>query len=185
MNVVDLFERAAATFRAVLDEVRAEQHHLPTPCDPLDVSQLVARAVGHQNWTRLAIQGEAASRDYPSIEPDEWMAAFDASTAMMVTELHSEGAIERPVALAAGLVFPGSDVALLAARNIFQFAWDLAVATGQDTDLTPELADELLDISRTHLVPQRGPGGFFGPEFIPAPGAPVATVLAGYLGREV
>ncbi len=185
MNVIDLFERAAATFRAVLDEVGAEQHHLQTPCGPLDVSELVARAVGHQNWTRLAIHGESASRDYPPIEPDEWMAAFDESTSAMVTELQSEGALERPVTLAAGLVFPGSDVAALAARNIFQFAWDLAVATGQDTDLAPQLANELLEISRVHLVPQRGPGGFFGPEFIPAPGAPVATVLAGYLGREV
>ena len=185
MNVIDLFERAAATFRSVLDEVRAEQHHLPTPCEPLDVSELVARAVGHQNWTRLAIHGESGSRDYPPIGPGQWMAAFDESTAAMVTELHSEGVTERPVALAAGLVLPGSDVAVLAARNTFQFAWDLAVATGQDADLAPELANELLEISRTHLVPQRGPGGFFGPEFVPAPGAPVATVLAGYLGRQV
>ena len=90
MNVVVLFEHAAATFRAVLDEVRTEQHHLLTPCDPLDVSELVARAVGHQHWTRLAIHGEAASRDYPPIEPDQWIAAFDESTAAMVTELHSE-----------------------------------------------------------------------------------------------
>lgn len=55
--------------------------------------------------------------------------------------------MERPVTLAAGLTFPGSEVAVIASRNVFQFAWDLAVATGLNTDL--------------------------------------ATVLAGYLGREV
>lgn len=184
-TVIDLFERSAATFRSVLGDVGAQHHKLPTPCDPLDVSELIARAVGHQNWVRFAIHGESTSRDYPPIAPDEWMAAFDDSTASMIAELNSAGALERPVTLAAGLVFSGSDVAVLAARNIFQFAWDLAVGTGHDTDLSPELATELLEISRTHLIPQRGPNGFFGPEFVPAAGSPVATVLAGYLGREV
>lgn len=185
MTVIDQFERAAATFRSVLDEVRPEHHHLPTPCNPLDVTELVAKAVGHQNWVRRAIHGDSTPAAYPPIEPAAWVATLDESTASMVAELNSNGAMERPVTLAAGLTFTGSEVALLAARNIFQFAWDLATATGQNTDLTPELADELLQISRTQLVPQRGPGGFFGPEIVPAAGAPVATVLAGYLGREV
>ncbi len=185
MTVIDLFERAAATFGSVLDEVRPEHHHLPTPCDPLDVTELVAKAIGHQNWVRRAIHGDSITPDYPPIEPDVWMATFDESIASMVAELNSKGAMERPVALAAGLTFTGSEVALIAARNIFQFGWDLAVATSQNTDLAPEVAEELLQISRTHFVPQRGPDGFFGPEFVPPAGAPVATVLAGYLGREV
>lgn len=184
-NAIDLFEHAAATFRSVLGEVQPEHHHLATPCAPLDVSELVARSVGHQDWVRRAIHGEPDPPSYPPIEPDAWMAAFDESTASMVGELRSPGAMDRSVTLAAGLTFPGSDVAVLAARNIFQFAWDLAVASDQSTDLAPELAEELLEISRTRLVPQRGPGGFFGPDYVPPAGAPVATVLAGYLGREV
>jgi hypothetical protein len=40
------------------------------------------------------------------------------------------------------------------------------------------------DISRTQLVPLRGEGGFFGPEFVPPPGSPPADVLAGFLGRS-
>lgn len=184
-NALDLFEQAAATFRSVLAEVRAEHHHLPTPCAPLDVSELVAKAVGHQDWVRRAIHGDSGPPSYAPIDPDAWTAAFDVSTASMFAELESDGAMDRPVTLAAGLIFPGSDVAVIAARNIFQFAWDLAVASGQDADLAPGLAEELLEISRTHLVAQRGPGGFFGPEFVPPAGAPVATVLAGYLGREV
>ena len=113
------------------------------------------------------------------------MERFDHSTRSMVAELASDGAMDRTVELAAGLTFPVSDVALLAARNIFQFAWDLSVATGQSQDLAPDVASELLEISRSRLVPQRGPDGFFGPEFVPPAGAPPATVLAGYLGRPV
>ena len=180
-----LFERSAATFRAVLVEVRPEHHQLSTPCEPLDVAELVVKAIGHQNCTRRAINGESGPPTYPAIEPDQWAESFDESTAAMLATLADADAMERTVTLAAGLSFPGADVGLLAARNTFQFAWDLAVATEQNTDLTPDLAAELLHISRTHLVPQRGPNGFFGPEHVPPAGAPTATILAGYLGRPV
>jgi uncharacterized protein (TIGR03086 family) len=182
---VELFEAAAQEFRAVMGMVDPEQHHLPTPCAPLDVRQLISRAIGHQNWVRSAIHGHASPPDYPPIDPDVWLDAFDESTAAMLDELRSDDAMTRSVTLAAGLTFSGEEVALLAARNIFQFAWDLATATGQNADLAPEVATELLKISRTRLVPQRRPGGFFGPEFVPATGSPTATVLAGFLGREV
>jgi len=184
-DVVGLFQASAAAFRSVLGGVQPEHHCRPTPCEPLNVRDLVAKAVGHQNWVRTAIEGRSEPPSYPPIEPDRWMAAFDESTASMVTELRRDGVMERPVTLAAGLTFPGADVAVLAARNIFQFAWDLAVGSGQNADLAPDVAAELLEISRTRLVPKRGPGGFFGPEFVPPVGSPVATVLAGYLGRSV
>lgn len=184
-DVIDLFVDAAGTFGIVLARVRPEQHHLVTPCDPLDVSELVARAVGHQNWVRSRIAGRDDAPTYPPIEPEAWKRAFDDSTVAMVAVLRDDGALDRTVQLAAGLTFSGSDVAVLAARNIFQFAWDVAMATEQSPDLAPDVATELLDISRTRVIPQRGPDGFFGPEFVPPPGAPVATVLAGYLGREV
>ena len=180
-----LFDRSAATFRAVLAEVRPEHHQLPTPCEPLNVAELVVKAIGHQNWTRRAINGETGPPTYPTIEPDQWTESFDESSAAMLATLADADLMERTVTLAAGLNFPGTDVGLLAARNTFQFAWDLAVATEQNTDLTPDLAAELLHISRTHLVPQRGPNGFFGPEHVPPAGAPTATILAGYLGRPV
>ena len=184
-EVIGLFQAAAATFRSVLSGVQPEHHRRPTPCEPLDVRDLVAKAVGHQNWVRAAIEGRSEPPTYPPIEPDRWMTAFDESTASMVAELRRDGVMDRPVTLAAGLTFPGADVAVLAARNIFQFAWDLAVGSGQNADLAPDVATELLKISRARLVPQRGPGGFFGPELVPPAGSPAATALAGYLGRSV
>lgn len=185
MILIGLFPASAATFRSVLAGVQPEHHSRPTPCEPLNVRNLVAKAVGHQNWVRTAIEGRSEPPSYPPIEPDRWMAAFDESTASMMTELRRDGVMDRPVTLAAGLTFPGADVEVLAARNIFQFAWDLAVGSDQNTDLAPDVATELLELSRTRFVPPRGPGGFFGPEFVPPAGSSVATVLAGYLGRSV
>lgn len=184
-SVVQLFEASAAAFSSTLAGVHPKHFHLPTPCEPLDVSELVARAVGHQNWVCKRIAGLTDPPSYDPIEPGDWVTAFDHSTRSMVVELETPGAMGRTVELAAGLIFSGSDVAVLAARNIFQFAWDLAVATGQNPDLAPDVADELLEISRSRLVPPRGPDGFFGPEFVPTAEAPRATVLAGYLGRPV
>ena len=180
-----LFERCAWTFREVLVGVRDEQLDAPTPCAPLRVRELVPRAVGHQTWVRRRIAGRSDAPDYPMIERRDWLTAFDDSTAGMLATLGEPAALTRQVELAAGIVLPGADVAVLAARNIFQFGWDLAVATDQDPDLSPALAGELLELSRTRFVPQRGPGGFFGPECVPSPGAPTATVLAGFLGRDV
>jgi hypothetical protein len=71
---------------------------------------------------------------------------------------------------------------VLATPNLFQYSWDLANATEQSTDLVPDLAAELLEISRTQLVPLPGEGGFFGPEFVPPAGSPSADVLAGFWG---
>ena len=180
-----LFERCAWTFREVLLGVEEEHLDVPTPCAPLTVRELVPRAIGHQTWVRRRIAGRSDAPDYGMIERRDWLTAYDDSTAGMLATLADPDALTRRVELAAGIVHPGAEVAVLAARNIFQFGWDLAVGTDQDPDLSPDLAEELLELSRTRFVPQRGPGGFFGPESVPAPGSPVATVLAGYLGRDV
>lgn len=62
------------------------------------------------------------------------LASFDSSRDAMVATLGNSGALERSVELANGLTFPGADVGLLAARNAFQFAWDLAVARSHGCD---------------------------------------------------
>src|SRR5262249_19185611 len=126
-DVVDLFAASAGAFRSVLTGVRADQHHLPPPCEPLDVSGLVARAIGHQDWVRGRVAGGTEPPAYPPVEPGAWPAVFDRSTDAMIAELRRSGSLDRTVTLAAGLTFPGSDVAVLAARNIFQYGWDLAV----------------------------------------------------------
>jgi uncharacterized protein (TIGR03086 family) len=182
---------AAAVFRGVLGGVHEDQLTDPTPCEPFDVAQLVDKAIGHQDWVRAALRdGEPpreaprAPLDYSRVDFAEATPAFDESVARMVDELRSSGAMTRPVRLSPTLTFTGAEILVLATRNIFQYSWDLAKATGQSTDLAPDLANQLLNVSRTHLVPLRGEGGFFGPEFVPPAGSPPADVLAGYLGRS-
>jgi uncharacterized protein (TIGR03086 family) len=188
----DAYLATADVFRTVLAGVRVDQLDDPTPCEPFAVAELIDKAIGHQEWMRAALHdGQPPSRpprapvDYRTVGFADAGPAFDASVAAMVDELRADGAMDRTVQLAPTLTFSGAEMLVLAVRNLLQYSWDLAKATGQSTDLAPELATELLDISRTKLVPQRGEGGFFGPEFVPPADAPPADALAGFLGRTV
>ena len=73
----------------------------------------------------------------------------------------------------------------LATTDTFAHGWDLAKATGQSTDLDPELAEGLLanaPIPDTFRGDEPMP---FGPQQEAPPGATAADRLAAYLGRKV
>ena len=66
--------------------------------------------------------------------------------------------------------------------------WDLAKATGQPSDLNPELASQVLDNAKKAIPDTfRGPDGKapFGPALDAPAGAPPADQLAAFLGRKV
>jgi hypothetical protein len=60
--------------------------------------------------------------------------------------------------------------------------WDLASATGQSTDLDPEVGQAALDFARDNLEPFRGRG--FSPEISVSEDAPLYERLAGFCGRD-
>jgi uncharacterized protein (TIGR03086 family) len=60
--------------------------------------------------------------------------------------------------------------------------WDLATATGQSTDLDPELGQAAFDFARDNLERFRGRG--FGPEVPVSEDAPLYDRLAGSCGRQ-
>ena len=68
-------------------------------------------------------------------------------------------------------------------REVLAHGWDLARATGQETELDPELGAYALEISRRSL-PESGREGIpFGP-VVPAPAsAGVYAQFAAWLGR--
>ena len=60
---------------------------------------------------------------------------------------------------------PGQIFIGMRTSDVLTHAWDLATATGQSTDLDPELATEQLAAVRAFVGPQfRGPGQPFGDE---------------------
>ena len=91
--------------------------------------------------------------------------------------------LDRTVRLPFG-EFPGAVVLGMAATEQFTHGWDLARATGQPTDLDPDLAAELLGQARLVITDAyRGPDGeaLFGPA--PGPGRGEPGRSAGRLPR--
>ena len=97
------------------------------------------------------------------------------------------GAQDKVLTLPFGTL-PASVFMGIATTDAFTHGWDLAKATGQSTDIDPELAGQLLDGARMFVQPAfRGEDGNapFGPEQ-PAPaGASTADQLAAFLGRRL
>jgi uncharacterized protein (TIGR03086 family) len=82
---------------------------------------------------------------------------------------------------------PGSAFVGLATTDTFAHGWDLAKATGQNTDLAPELAGQLLVGARQAIQPafRSEDGAVFGLEQTAPAGACNADQLAAFLGRTV
>jgi uncharacterized protein (TIGR03086 family) len=70
-------------------------------------------------------------------------------------------------------------------QEILTHGWDLARATGQPTELDPELASWVLAVAQRILPPEpRGGEIPFGPVLPVPPGAGLYAQLAAWLGRQ-
>ena len=182
-------ERAIASSKAVLNGVNAEHLDSPTPCESWTVRQVMNHLIGGQDFFTTAMTGGA-----PSIEEGadfgsgDFKLAFDEGSAASLAAFQAPGALEKIVTLPWGQM-PGGAFMGLAATDTFVHGWDLAKATGQSTDLDPELAEELLIGSKANIQDAfRGPDGSgapFGPQQEAPAGATPADQLAAFLGRKV
>lgn len=177
-------EQAISVCRGVLAGVDAEQLHEPTPCASWDVSELINHIVGGQHFFAGSMKGDPPSDESHDFASGDYLAEFDEASATALEAFGEQGALEKMVTLPFG-TFPGIAFMGLATTDTFTHAWDLARATGQDTNLAPELAAVLLEQSRQSISEDfRGPEGApFGAETQAAPDAPVADQLAAFLGR--
>ena len=166
--------------------IQPDQMSIQSPCEQWDVAGVVNHVVGGMQFFTAGMKGEQPSegQDWAS---GDYMAAFDQAAAECVDCFQQDGAMERTVALPFGEM-PGSAVLGLAMTDIFTHGWDIAKATGQSTDLSPELAANLLEGSRHMIQPAfRGADGEapFGVEQQCADGSCNADQLAAFLGRDV
>jgi len=179
-------EAAIESTRSVLAAVSKEQLDLSTPCKSWKVSELVNHIVGGQYFFAACVKGDPPSEG-PDFSAGDFVSAFDEASAACLAAFGEEGAMTKTLTLPFGQM-PGAAFAGLAATDTFTHGWDLAKATGQATDLAPELAVGLLAGAKQSIQPAfRGEEGKapFTAE-LPAPdGASNADRLAAFLGRAV
>jgi uncharacterized protein (TIGR03086 family) len=180
------YETAIATFRRVLAGVTPEQRASATPCASFDVAQLIDHTIGTQHMVTDALQDKPFNMTGVEVARSEQAAAFDRAAADAVAGLGRDGAMDKAVTLPFG-TFSGEKLMGLAALDTFQHAWDLAKATGQDTDLDGDLAESLTVLAVAHMAhaPRGEEPAPYGPERTAPAGAPAADRLAAFLGRDV
>lgn len=181
----DALQKAFASTRAVLTTIGPDALAGPTPCRSWTVAELINHTIAAPRYGACALLGQEAPADDIDFAAGDFVAAYDESITRTLEAFAAPGALERSVQLPIAEV-PGAFLRQMIVTDQFTHGWDLARATGQPTDLDPELATLLLEQA---AIPDqfRGADGAapFGP-VLPAPdGASAADKLAAHLGRQL
>jgi len=176
----DVLDAARALLRAAAAGVPADDWQRPTPCTEWTVAQVLQHAALDQGAWAAVISGTQPSGENPftpsgelGAEPLTYTeAALEASAPAWATVSSDGGPVPTP--LPSGPMRP-ADAAI--------HAWDIAVATGQGSPLTPDLARALTPVAKSIVEPLRQYGVYAAALELPA-GAGDAAALLGYLGRS-
>jgi len=145
VELPELHRRACDELTSRLRTVRADQWHLPTPCQQWDVRQLVAHVVSEALWTVPLMKGltiaEIGDGFGGDVLNDDPLAEWEAASAAAVRAVESLDSLTNTVHLSFG-DFPGEFYAHQLFADYLVHAWDLARATGGDEKLDPELVSE-------------------------------------------
>jgi uncharacterized protein (TIGR03086 family) len=182
------YEQAVATAKGVLAGVQPGQLDDPTPCQSWKVRDLINHLVGGSYFFASSTNGDDSGdgSDAPDFASGDFKTAYDEGSAQATAAFGAPGALEKTVTVPFGQ-FPGAAWMALASTDTLAHAWDLAKATGQSTDLAPQLAEQLLAGARMAISDEiRGDEPMPFAKEQPCPeGASAADQLAAFLGRTV
>jgi uncharacterized protein (TIGR03086 family) len=174
-------QRAQDAFAGVLVNVNPDQLGAATPCSEWTVNDLIEHVIGGNEH----VGPWSGSAEEPPARPDDLVAAHRAAAAAAHQVFAGPDGMTTLFKLPFGEI-PGQMFIGMRTSDVLTHAWDLAAATGQSTDLDPELAAEQLAAVRAFVGPQfRGQGMPFGDEQQCPPDRAPADQLAAFLGRTV
>ncbi|MEV4580385.1 TIGR03086 family metal-binding protein [Nonomuraea jabiensis] len=185
-----LLARALDQLGTLLSRVGQEQAALATPCRSWNVRQLVSHVVDEVD--RFAASTATGERGHGAGDPigqdvSGWPDAYQAAAGRLLATWHTPGAYEREQHLPGGTV-PASWSLRQQLTELTVHAWDLAKATGQSTDLDPELGAAALGFGLANLPPEiRGEesaGHQIGAEVTVPDDGPLYDRLAAFCGRN-
>ena len=185
-DIARLHRRALNHTRDLVAGIGSDQWSAPTPCEGWDVQALLNHVVAGNLWAAELSAGatieEVGDRLDGHVLHDDALAAYETSAELAAAAFERAGALEAPCAVSYGPV-PGSVYCGHRFIDVLIHGWDLAVATGQNSTLDPELvatASELLmeeaDMVRT--------SGMFGDDLTVPPDAGAQTRLLAFIGRR-
>jgi uncharacterized protein (TIGR03086 family) len=180
-NSLDLLHHAAAG-------VSASQLDARTPCPEWTVAQVLFHAAGDQLAWASAV-GSGALPAYDPFNPPHRLdtGAVDVVDAAVVAATTAWARLD-PAAESVRTPLPPTPMlpphlaAAACALDAAIHAWDVAVATGRPSPLTPDLAQQLLPAAHATAEPLRGFA--YAPALPAEPSDDAAATLLRYLGRD-
>jgi uncharacterized protein (TIGR03086 family) len=185
MGVLDDFDRTRAEVEHLVANTEAERFRDSTPCADWDVRALLNHLIYVNLRYAALLRGESPPEGTADHVGDDHVAGFRASAAVARAAFSDEERLELLHDSPVGRV-PGTMFVQHVVNELLVHGWDLARATGQPTDLAPDVAERSLASWRNWLGTMPRPtGGPFASEQPVPEGASAADRLAAYLGRAV
>jgi uncharacterized protein (TIGR03086 family) len=180
-----MHRRALTSTVEIVAAIDVEQYGLPTPCPAFEVRDLIAHLVsGNKRWIAMA-HGEPATAVplVTDLDDADAVAAYRNSCDEVTAAWADPALLDKLVQLPFAEV-PGR--AALGIHTVEQVAhgWDLAKATGQPTEIAPELYAVAWEFTKDIDDAFRVPSGPFGPAVTPPANASDTERLVAWLGRS-
>ena len=182
---VAMLEEASGVVEGVIAHITPEQMTLPTVNDDWNVRELINHLVRGNVWAVQNLATGGAPRPTEDLIGDRSpLQAYSESADAMVKAFHAPGALGTMVTMPFGEM-PGAALAMFRTGDLVGHAWDLAVATGQDRNIAPQMCEAVLEMSRQRLdCMDRARSPFKDAVEVSAEACP-ADRLAAYLGKPV
>jgi uncharacterized protein (TIGR03086 family) len=188
MDEVATMRRVIEVTGQVVDNIEPDQLDHPTPCAGWTVRDVLNHITGGAEMFALCVRdgsvrdeqlGEIMTTDRLG---DDYRGSFHRAADAANAAFAIPGAMDRLVKLPFGEM-PASLAVNLAIFDVTTHAWDLAKATGQSTDLDPEVATVAYQVAQTMLSDDLRSSGMFGPAVVASFDASPADRLAALAGR--
>jgi uncharacterized protein (TIGR03086 family) len=185
-DIAQLHRRALDETQPIVAGVAGDQMSEATPCEGWDVRALMNHLVAGNLWAAELGAGatidEVGTRLDGDLLGDDPLEAYEASATLAAAIFEAPGALEKPCAVSYGPV-PGSVYAGHRFIDVLIHGWDLATATGQDTNLDPELAEAAYELLLAEADLVRA-SGMFGQDLAVPDDASLQTRMLAFIGRE-
>jgi uncharacterized protein (TIGR03086 family) len=186
VDLPDAHARSLDNTHEIVAAVSADQLGDPSPCEGWDVATLLHHIVYGNLWVTPLVGGETIEQVGDRLEGDvlgsDFVAAYDRSAEQAAAAFKAPGAMDAPCAVSYGPV-PGSVYCGHRFIDVLVHGWDVAQATGGNTDLPPDLVEACLEVVMPQLDMLEGSGAYGSHHDVPNGASPQARLLA-LLGRQ-
>jgi uncharacterized protein (TIGR03086 family) len=188
MDEVATMSKVIAETKRVVDGIEPSQLENPTPCEAWTVRDVLNHVIGGAEMFGISVrEGSVPDEKLQELMTGDnlgadYKAAFSRAAADAEAAFQLPGAMDRIVKLPFGEM-PAPMALNIAIFDVTTHAWDLAKATGQSTDLDPEVSAIAYEVASAMLSDDLRATGLYGTAVDVPETAPMADRLAGLAGR--